>query len=133
MTQAPPAVFKIPTKSPQAPRGAALRSVRGQVRASGTGRAATRGGGEVIELEHGITGYPARDERGRWRAVWQEAGRREQCEAATEEKLAAKLAPDVSVAGRPCCGSIRARSRRTTTSPSSARPSLSVGIGTVTS
>ncbi len=35
--------------------------------------------------------YPARDERGRWRAVWHEAGRREQCEAATEEKLAAKL------------------------------------------
>ena len=26
-------------------------------------RAATRGGGEVIELEHGITVYPARDER----------------------------------------------------------------------
>ena len=33
--------------------------------------AATRGGGEVIELECGITVYPARSEGGRWRAVWQ--------------------------------------------------------------
>ena len=94
MTQALPAVFKIPTKSPQAARGVAFRPARsasGQVRASGTGRAATRGGGEVIELEHGITVYPARSEGGRWRAVWHEAGRREQCEAASEEKLAAHL------------------------------------------
>jgi hypothetical protein len=29
---------------------------------------------------------------GRWRAVWHEAGERQQCEAATEEKLAPKLA-----------------------------------------
>ena len=35
--------------------------------------------------------YPARSAGGRWRAVWQEAGQREQCEAATEERLAAKL------------------------------------------
>ena len=33
----------------------------------------------------------AREERGRWRAVWHENGQRQQCEAATEEKLAAKL------------------------------------------
>jgi hypothetical protein len=101
MTQAPAAIFKIPTDSPQpAPRRAAKPSGRPRkapttgrspALAGGTGRAATRGGGEVIELECGITVYPARSEGGRWRAVWQEAGERQQCEAATEEKLAAKL------------------------------------------
>ena len=45
----------------------------------------------VIELECGITVYPARGERGRWRAVWYEDGRRQQCEAVTEDRLAAKL------------------------------------------
>jgi hypothetical protein len=40
-------------------------------------------------LEHGIAVYPARVERGRWRAVWHEGGERQQCEAASEEKLAA--------------------------------------------
>jgi hypothetical protein len=58
---------------------------------SGNGRAATRGGGEVIELECGITVYRARSEGGRWRAVWHEDGERQQCEAASEEKLAVKL------------------------------------------
>ena len=60
--------------------------------AGGTGRAATRGGRPVIELENGITVYPAREEPGRWRAVWHENGKRQQCEAASEEKLAARLA-----------------------------------------
>ena len=100
MTQAPPAIFKIPTKSPQPARGKPGRSAGrakagrpapGRVIASGTGRAATRGGGEVIELEYGITVYPARSEEGRWRAVWYESDERQQCEAANEEKLAAKL------------------------------------------
>jgi integrase len=45
----------------------------------------------VIELEHGITVYPARKPGGRWRAVWYEDGVREQCESVSEEKLAAKL------------------------------------------
>ena len=45
----------------------------------------------VIELECGITVYPAREEGGRWRAVWKENGERRQCEAVTEEKLAARL------------------------------------------
>ena len=44
----------------------------------------------MIELECGITVYPAREEQGRWRAVWHENG--QQCEAASEEKLAAGLA-----------------------------------------
>ena len=100
MSQAPPAAFKIPTKSPQPARGKAGRPAGrakpghpapGRVRASGTGRSATRGGGEVIELEYGITVYPARGEHGRWRAVWYEDGKRQQCEAASEEKLAASL------------------------------------------
>ncbi len=70
MTQAPAAVFKIPTESPQPAPGKpakplgrakkAPRAGRGPVLASGNGRAATRGGGEVIELECGITVYPAR-------------------------------------------------------------------------
>jgi hypothetical protein len=100
MTQAPSLGSKIPTTSPQpssgkaarrAGRASTVRPVPGRVLTSGTGRTATRGGGEVIELEHGITVYPAREEHGRWRAVWQEDGKREQCEAASEEKLAAKL------------------------------------------
>ncbi|HUZ26102.1 MAG TPA: hypothetical protein VMV07_20300 [Streptosporangiaceae bacterium] len=69
----------------------ARRVSSSRIHASGTGRAATRGGGEVIELECGITVYPAREEPGRWRAVWYEDGERQQCEASTEEKLAAKL------------------------------------------
>lgn len=101
MSQAPAAVSKIPTKSPQPapprparPSGRAKKAAgtrRGLALASGSGRAATRGGGEVIELECGITVYPARTEKGRWRAVWYEDGRRQQCEAATEDRLAAKL------------------------------------------
>ena len=46
----------------------------------------------MVELECGITVYPARGEGDRWRAVWYEAGRRRQCEAVAEGKLAAKLA-----------------------------------------
>ena len=45
----------------------------------------------MIEPECGITVYPAREEQGRWRTVWHENGERQQCEAASEEKLAAKL------------------------------------------
>jgi len=99
MTQAPAAVFKIPTESPQparkaarpARRAKAARPAPGQVLANGTGRTATRGGGEVVELGYGITVYPDREEKGRWRAVWYEDGKRQQCEAGTEQKLAAKL------------------------------------------
>jgi integrase len=58
---------------------------------SGSERAAIRGSGEVVELDCGITVYPARSEGGRWRATWYESDERQQCEAATEDKLAAKL------------------------------------------
>jgi len=45
----------------------------------------------VIELEWGVTVYPAREEGDRWRAVWYENGQRRQCEAVTEDRLAAAL------------------------------------------
>jgi integrase len=48
-------------------------------------------GRPVIELEHGITVYPARFEGDRWRAVWYEGGQRQQCESVREDKLAAQL------------------------------------------
>jgi hypothetical protein len=93
MAQEAPARTKIPTKTPQLLHSAAARpagrpkkgsrTARSWVIASGTGRATTRGSGEVIELECGITVYPAREEQGRWRAVWYENGERRQCEAAS--------------------------------------------------
>jgi integrase len=101
MTQAAPAQAKIPTKSPQLGRSAPRRPggrttkasspARATVLAAGAGRESTRGGGEVIELECGITVYPPRSEGGRWRAVWYEVGQRQQCEAPTEARLAPKL------------------------------------------
>lgn len=48
-------------------------------------------GRPVIETDWGITVYPARFEGDRWRATWYENGRRRQCEARTEERLAARL------------------------------------------
>ena len=87
MTQAPAAVFKIPTESPQLARGAVSRARRAAAkpRAAGSAasrvagvetRAATRGDGEVIELDLGITVYPPRQDGGRWRAAWYEDGER---------------------------------------------------------
>jgi integrase len=58
----------------------------------GDARVATRGDARlVVELEWGITVYPARVEGDRWRAVWQENGQRRQCEAVSESRLAQKL------------------------------------------
>ena len=105
MLQDPCPEPKIPTKNPQPARAEAGRAAgraRGGPRSRrtprpgvlqlGDARAATRGAGRVVvELECGITVYPAREEGDRWRAVWKEDGVRRQCEAATEEKLAAKL------------------------------------------
>jgi integrase len=102
MAQSAPARAKIPTENPQPPRpgasgpAARTRSARTSSRPavlSGTGRAATRSSGRVVvELEWGVTVYPARREGDRWRAVWYENGQRRQCEAVAEDKLAAKLA-----------------------------------------
>jgi len=73
MTSATPATFKIPTESPQPALGDTIRPAR------------------RTRAECGITVYPAREEPGRWRAVWHENGERQQCEASTGEKLTAKL------------------------------------------
>ena len=48
-------------------------------------------GRPVIEMDWGITVYPARFEGDRWRATWYENGRRRQCEAGTEDRLAVRL------------------------------------------
>jgi hypothetical protein len=68
MAQAP-AIFKIPTQSPQPARGRASRALklavarpRAASRVAGIEtRAATRGHGELIELDLGTTVYPAAD------------------------------------------------------------------------
>jgi len=104
MTAPAPERPKIPTKIPQAarpdakglasPARAATRSRRARPGAlvRGGTREPTRGdGGVVLELEWGITVYPARVAGGRWRATWYEAGRRRQCEAVSEDRLAARL------------------------------------------
>jgi hypothetical protein len=99
MTQAPASIFKIPTESPQLPRSKANRARKAVAAPPKTARrvagiatrAATRGDGEVIELDLGITVYPPRGKGGRWRAVWHDDGERQQCESVSEEKLAAKL------------------------------------------
>jgi len=45
----------------------------------------------VIELEYGVTVYPARAAGDRWRAIWYEDGQRRQCESVSEDRLAARL------------------------------------------
>ena len=105
MTQAPAAIVKIPTTGTGEGREAPAEGEEGPTRRpepcprERNGRAATSGDGEVIELECGITVYPARCEGGRWRAVWHEDGQRQQCEAATEDKLTAKRMMDDAVGG----------------------------------
>jgi hypothetical protein len=88
MTQAAAAIFQIPTVPPQPSRAKSSRAVAAKPRAASlnvipiTGvstRAATRGDGEVIELDYGITVYPPREAGDRWRAVWHENGKRKQC------------------------------------------------------
>jgi len=100
MAQSAPSRTRIPTKIPQPARAGASRPARAKARraarspvlAGGAGRPATRGDGKpVIELEYGITVYPAREGQDRWRAVWYENGNRRQCEAVSGERLAARL------------------------------------------
>jgi integrase len=94
---------KTPTKIPQlslaeggeaAPANArARRAPRGGAAlVNGDLRRGTRGEDRVVvEVAGGVTVYPARHPGDRWRAVWYENGRRRQCEAATEEGLAATI------------------------------------------
>ena len=91
MTQAPAAVFKIPTKSPQPPRGKALaaparRPPRSRMQPAGSAVASRpapppAATGKSSSWSYGITVYPPRQEGGRWRAVWHEDGERQQCES----------------------------------------------------
>ena len=95
MGQSAPVRAMIPTENPQPSRAGVTRPMAtatrprrtgGPVFTAGAGRAATRGDGRVVvEVEGGITVYPARRAGDRWRAVWYEDGRRRQCEAVTEE------------------------------------------------
>jgi hypothetical protein len=95
MAQPASARPKINTESTRARNvpgsGRPGRRARGSVRVRGEARESARGR-TVIELDAGITVYPAQGAGGRWRAVWTEDGRRRYCEAVTEEKLATKLA-----------------------------------------
>jgi hypothetical protein len=61
-------------------------------------------GRPVIELEHGITVYPARFTGDRWRAAWYEDGQRQQCQSVREDRLAARLeqVTERLRAGEPC-------------------------------
>jgi integrase len=92
---------KIPTKTPQLRRigdsrpartGGRVRSARDAVRMNGDTRATTRGDDRVVvEVGGGVVVYPGRFAGDRWRAVWYEGGRRRQCQAATEDRLAARV------------------------------------------
>jgi hypothetical protein len=53
--------------------------------------AADQPGRPVIELDCGITVYPARFDGDRCRAIWYEDGQRQQCESVREDKLADRL------------------------------------------
>ena len=78
-------VFKIPTRNPQP----ALSADGGGPRAR---PAAARNCREVVVTGEGVVVYPARWAGDRWRAVWYEPdGSRGQCQAVSEERLAAKL------------------------------------------
>ena len=99
MAHAAPVRTKIPTKIPQLVGAGASRPATPKARpalsrvfTSVAGRPATHGDGHsVIELEYGIVVYPAVEGRDRWRAVWYENGKRRQCEAISEDRLAARL------------------------------------------
>jgi hypothetical protein len=92
---------KIPTENPQLRSVEAVRPARpagrsrpgqGAARVSGDTRKVTRGDDRVVVVtDSGVTVYPAREPGDRWRAVWYENGRRRQCEAASEDRLAARL------------------------------------------
>ena len=93
---------KIPTRNPQltlvragraAPvKARARRAAPGAALVAGDLREGNRGEGRVVvEVAGGITVYPARHPGDRWRAVWYEDGKRRQCQAATEQGLAARI------------------------------------------
>jgi hypothetical protein len=76
---------------------AVVRQVRAGWDAGNRGRVVSgvtrvgREGRRVIETPEGITVYAGLCEGDRWRAVWYENGERKQCQAASEDRLAAAL------------------------------------------
>ena len=101
MAQKAPMPAKIPTSSSQLAAAGPARPARG--RAGRSARSPVLGaepGGRprgvmtvVMELECGVTVYPAQVAGDRWRAVWREGGRRRQCEWVSEDGLAGRLEP----------------------------------------
>jgi hypothetical protein len=92
---------KVPTKNPQPrradrharPQGKARRTAHGTP-VRGDAREGTRGNGRTVVEVVGGGGLRCirRGGRGdRWRAVWYEGGVRRQCQAVSEERLAARL------------------------------------------
>jgi hypothetical protein len=93
---------KINTKIPQLAHKSAGKSASVRSRSRRPGRVSgliagelregTRGEGRaVLELDNGVTVYPARFEGDPWRAVWYEDGRRRDRQDRTEAGLAEKL------------------------------------------
>jgi integrase len=102
MAHAAPPESKINTELTQLARDRAARRVpgrgktsppaRGSAGVSGDTRQSVRGPGRVVvEVECGITVYPPESEGEPWRAVFTEDGQRRYRQAASGEKLAAKL------------------------------------------
>jgi hypothetical protein len=101
MTHGAPVRTKIPTKIPQPTQaGAVARPCPAEGPPLGTqpgphernrtpGHPRRRQPGN--RAEDGITVCPAREGQDRWRAVWHENGKRRQCEAVSQERLAATL------------------------------------------
>jgi hypothetical protein len=110
MAHTAPAQTKIPTENPQLARGKAARSAavkprkpggaRRSALTDGVGRASARDEDRVvIELENGITVYPARDADPRWRAVWYEGESRKH--TGTQRRLCQRfIAPPGASAAR---------------------------------
>ncbi len=100
MARSAPAKPKINTTPAQPGRdraawrapGKGKTAGRGSARVSGDSRESVRDSGRpVVELEYGITVYPPETDGEPWRAVFTENGQRRFRQAASVEKLAAKL------------------------------------------
>ena len=94
MAQIAPARPKINTEVTQpSPARASWRRPRKRPGVAGEARGSVRDPGRaVIELDHGVTVYPPSADGEPWRAVFTENGQRRYRQAATEAKLAVKLA-----------------------------------------
>ena len=94
MAQIAPLRPKINTEVTQpSPARASRRRSKKRAGVAGEARSSVRDPGRaVIELDHGVTVYPPQADGEPWRAVFTENGQRRYRQAATEAKLAARLA-----------------------------------------